>query len=78
MECFLADFSLFLAQMSKLAFWLVELVLAIKSKHFGDFLQMSQFPKILYLFLRVCVYVCVSTQARPVASCEATRALIFL
>ena len=47
MEGFTADlFWHFLAHMSKFVFWVAGQVLGIKSKHFRDFLEISQFPKI--------------------------------
>ena len=46
LECFTADFSWLLAQKSSFGFWVVGWVLAIKSKHFKDSLEISQFPTI--------------------------------
>ena len=46
LECLTADFSWLLSQMSRFGFWVVGWVLAIKSKHFKDFLDISQFRTI--------------------------------
>ena len=60
MECFTAyTFCNFLPKTPKFGFWVAAWVLATKSKHFGDFLQVFKFPKILRFF--------VGTQPRPPA-----------
>ena len=42
MECFTADFfAIFYQKASKIGFWVGGWVLAIESKHFGDYLQIS-------------------------------------
>ena len=42
-------FAIFYQKMSKFGFWLDDWLLAIKSKHLRDFLEVSYFPKVLSL-----------------------------
>ena len=51
MECFTADFlQFFTEKRQKFSFSVDGWVLVIKSKHFRDFLEIFEFPKILSLF----------------------------